>query len=90
MKFLPESIVRIAPFFVSTVTIDVSGCALPFDGMNTRYGWFAACCANSCQVGSNVVVIFKPPSNNVRLRALTLRPSESNCPFAFSSTWRIM
>ena len=78
MKFLPESSVRIAPVFVSTVTMDVSGCAFPFDGMDTAYGRFAACCAYSCHVGSTVVVIFSPPSNSVRLRALTLRPSTSN------------
>ena len=37
-KFLPESIVRIAPLLVSTDTIDVSGCALPWFGMYTAYG----------------------------------------------------
>ena len=44
-KFLPESIVRIAPLLVSTDTIEVSGCALPWFGMYTAYGWSAACCA---------------------------------------------
>ena len=48
----------------------VGMCACRWFGRLTAYGWSAACCAYFCHFGSSVVMIFRPPSNRVRLPRL--------------------